>query len=272
MDIAQAVIAKNRRTFIGGSDARKIMNGDWRELYLEKVGEVEPEDLSGVFRVQLGLRTENFHAEWFTKTESMEVKIETQMRHHPEHNWMCANLDRWIPSKRTFLEMKHSANGVNVADKARYYMAQLQHYMAVTGVDYCYFSVIRGNDDPVVVTVDRDDEYIAQLIRMEKSFWWHVENNVPPDIPPLGLLEKAEKMVESIKVDSMRVADMTASNSWSELASKILEHADAAKIYDDAKDELRKLVEDDVSEAYGHGVTAKRDKRGRITIRPTKEK
>ena len=272
MNMVQAVINTNRRTFIGGSDARKIMSGDWNELYREKVGEVEPEDLSSVFRVQLGLRTENFHAEWFTKTEGMELKQESQMRHHLEHKWMCANLDRWIPSKQTFLEMKHSANGVNVAEKARYYMAQLQHYMAVTGVDYCYFSVIRGNDDPVVVTVDRDNDYIEQLIKMEKAFWWHVENNVHPDIPPLALLNKAEKMVESIKVDSMRVADMTTNNLWTELASKILENADAAKVYDDAKEELRKLVEDDVSEAYGHGITAKRDKRGRITIRTSKEK
>jgi len=30
-------------------------------------------------------------------------------------------------------------------------------------------------------------------------------------------------------------------------------------------------VTDDIGEAYGHGVTAKRDKRGRILIRATKE-
>ncbi len=271
MTLASTVIATNRRGFIGGSDAQRIMKGDWVELYREKVGETEPEDLSSVFRVQLGLRTENFHAEWFTKTMGYATKDERMMRHHKEHPWMCANLDRWLPDLETFLEMKHSANGVNVGEKARYYMAQLQHYMAVTGVTWCYFSVIRGNDDPQVVVVDRDETYIQELIKMEKAFWWHVENNMEPDIIPIHSLGRAEKMVEAIKVDAMRVADMTTNNLWSDLAGKILAHADAAKIYDDAKDELRKLVEDDVAEAYGHGITAKRDKRGRVVIRPTKE-
>lgn len=271
MTLASTVIQANRRGFIGGSDAQRIMKGDWINLYREKVGDAEPEDLSGVFRVQLGLHTENFHAAWFTKTMGYTHQHEMHLRHHKEHPWMCANLDRWLPDLDTFLEMKHSANGVNVSDKARYYMAQLQHYMAVTGVTYCYFSVIRGNDEPQVVIVDRDETYIEELIKMEKAFWWHVENKMEPDIIPIHQLGRAEKMVESIKVDAMRVADMTTNNHWSDLAAKIIANADAAKIYDDAKDELRKLVEDDVAEAYGHGITAKRDKRGRITIRLTKE-
>jgi predicted phage-related endonuclease len=40
----------DRRTFIGGSDARIIMGGDEAallRLWREKRGEVEPEDLSG---------------------------------------------------------------------------------------------------------------------------------------------------------------------------------------------------------------------------------
>ena len=61
-------------------------------------------------------------------------------------------------------------------------------------------------------------------------------------------------------------------NQWAELSTKIVENADAAKIYDDSKEALRKLIDDDWSEAYGHGITAKRDKRGRVIIRPTKEK
>ena len=47
----------NRRSFIGGSDARTIMGDDEAallRLWREKRGEVEPEDLSGNLIVQLG--------------------------------------------------------------------------------------------------------------------------------------------------------------------------------------------------------------------------
>ena len=47
----------NRRTFIGGSDARIIMGSEEAalvRLWKEKRGEAEPEDLSGNLIVQLG--------------------------------------------------------------------------------------------------------------------------------------------------------------------------------------------------------------------------
>jgi len=51
----------DRRSFIGGSDARIIMGSDEAallRLWREKRGEVEPEDLSGNLIVQLGLVTD----------------------------------------------------------------------------------------------------------------------------------------------------------------------------------------------------------------------
>jgi predicted phage-related endonuclease len=51
----------DRRSFIGGSDARIIMGsdeGNLLRLWREKRGEAEPEDLSGNLIVQLGVVTE----------------------------------------------------------------------------------------------------------------------------------------------------------------------------------------------------------------------
>ena len=47
----------DRRTFIGGSDARIIMGDDEAallRLWREKRGEIQPEDLSGDLLIQLG--------------------------------------------------------------------------------------------------------------------------------------------------------------------------------------------------------------------------
>ena len=54
-------VQSERRSFIGGSDARIIMGDDEAallRLWREKRGEAEPEDLSGNLIVQLGLVTE----------------------------------------------------------------------------------------------------------------------------------------------------------------------------------------------------------------------
>jgi predicted phage-related endonuclease len=60
--------SKDRRNFIGGSDARIIMGDDEAaliRLWREKRGEIEPEDLSGNLIVQLGLATEDLNRRWY---------------------------------------------------------------------------------------------------------------------------------------------------------------------------------------------------------------
>ena len=44
---------EQRKQGIGGSDAAKIMKGEWKDLYLIKTGQKEDEDLSDNFLVQL---------------------------------------------------------------------------------------------------------------------------------------------------------------------------------------------------------------------------
>src|SRR6266566_4434651 len=67
-NIAQVEKSVDRRSFIGGSDARIIMGDDENallRLWREKRGEVEPEDLSGNLVVQLGVVTEDLNRRWY---------------------------------------------------------------------------------------------------------------------------------------------------------------------------------------------------------------
>src|SRR5205823_4422623 len=60
----------NRRSFIGGSDARIIMGDDQGallRLWREKRGEAEPEDFSDNLIVQLGVTTEPLNRAWFER-------------------------------------------------------------------------------------------------------------------------------------------------------------------------------------------------------------
>lgn len=254
----------NRVGFLGGTDAMRIMNNDWHDLYLEKTGQKEPDDLSDIFKVQLGILTEELHINWFKKQTGFAVQ--PGLRKSKE-DFMVGNLDAWLPEADCFLECKHSSSGVSLDAKARYYMAQLQHYMYVSDAKQCYFSIIKGNDEPEHCIVSRDEDYIEVMVETEKAFWYHVTNEIPPEILPTGKTAQAKKQVNNIPVDGMRIADMTSNNMWSHFSREVRENVEAAKRYDDAKKQIRDMVEDDVVEAHGHGVRVKRDKRGRLTVR-----
>ena len=63
-----------RKGFIGGSDAVKIMNGNWYELWQIKTGRVEPEDLSHKVAVQMGITTEDMNLSWFERVQQKNIR------------------------------------------------------------------------------------------------------------------------------------------------------------------------------------------------------
>ena len=75
----------DRRTFIGGSDARIIMGDDEAalvRLWQEKRGEIEPEDLSVNLIVQLGTVTEHLNRHWYERNTGQVVKdVQRRVRH-----------------------------------------------------------------------------------------------------------------------------------------------------------------------------------------------
>ena len=61
---ARASSRKDRRRFVGGSDARIIMGSDEAaliRLWRQKRGEADPEDFSSNLAVQLGIATEDLN-------------------------------------------------------------------------------------------------------------------------------------------------------------------------------------------------------------------
>lgn len=258
------IIRLDRHLGLGASDAKRILEGDWHELYLEKIQEKEPEDLTHVFRVQLGIFTEPFHLDWLAKTHGFNLVETFERIHHPVHDFMFCHLDGWRDDHDTFIEVKHSNGRATAREKAIYYMPQLQHQLAVTDKHYCYFSVIAGNEDPQMVRVDRNGEYITKLIELEQSFWWHVENRVAPEITPKGKQAEVARIGATVPIDGLRSYDMTGNNQWADAAASYLECQAAAARFDNAKSSLKSLVPADAAECSGYGITIKRDKRGSL--------
>ena len=105
----RGIVRRDRRYFIGGSDARIIIGDDegaLLRLWREKRGEIEPEDLSGNLVVQLGVATEDLNRRWY-QTNSGQVVTDIQKRvRHLVLRWMAATLDGRVEATGAVFEAK----------------------------------------------------------------------------------------------------------------------------------------------------------------------
>jgi len=252
----------DRRSFIGGSDARVIMGEDEAallRLWREKRGEVEPEDLSDNLVVQLGSVTEDLNRHWYERNTSQVVTdVQRQVR-HPVNRWMGATLDGMVAGTGAVFEAKFmlpwSFSEEAAAEK---HMAQLQHNMWVTNAKTAVLSVITGGGKWVEITLPADALYQHLLITAERKFWRCVESGEPPRLfgiePPRA------------RIAAVRIVDMSTSNSWAELAGIFRSTRSAFLEHERSKVELKALMPEDAKEASGHGIRAKRSKSGAISF------
>jgi hypothetical protein len=104
-----AVITRDRRQFIGGSDARVIMGKDEKalhRLWREKRGEVAALDLSGVLIVQLGLVTEELNRRWYELNSGHRIHDVQRHAVHKTIPWMAATLDGLVKETGAVFEAK----------------------------------------------------------------------------------------------------------------------------------------------------------------------
>jgi GDSL-like lipase/acylhydrolase family protein len=92
----------------------------------------------------------------------------------------------------------------------------------------------------------------------EKKFWRCVENGEPPRLfwiePP------------RVRIEAVRVVDMSTSNSWAEFAGIFLRTREAYVEHERAKAELKALLPEDAKEGIGHGIRARRSKSGAVSF------
>ena len=252
----------DRRSFIGGSDARIIMGNDEARLirlWREKRGEAEPEDLSQDLIVQLGTITEELNRTWYERNSGNAVDDVQRKLRHPIHKWMRATLDGRVRQTGAVFETKFMLPwNFSEEGAAEKHMAQLQHNMWVTAARTAVLSIITGGGKWVEMTIPADPLYQHLLLTAERKFWRCVQSGEPPHLfgiePPRP------------RVEAVRTVDMSASNAWAEFANLYRVTRPAALDHDRAKTELKALVPEDAKEASGHGVRAKRSKSGAISF------
>jgi len=177
-----------RNRGIGSSDA-PVAVGMSRyqsplELWMVKTGRKIQEDISNKEAVFWGTTLEPIVANVYAEKTGKKVRRVNSILQHPEHPFMLANLDRIVEGGGV-LEIKTAGlrsqgqweEGVPLA-----YQIQVLHQLAVTGKAWADVAVLIGGQEFRIYRVERDEERIAQLVDLEKTFWGHVERDTPPQV------------------------------------------------------------------------------------------
>ncbi len=220
-----------RKSSIGGSEAGVIVGlNKWKspyQLWLEKTGETEPEDISDKEAVHFGTKLEQLVADEFCEREGKKVHRCGLFR-SKEYPFMTASFDRLVVGEQAGLECK-TANAFareawDTGELPPSYYVQCQHYMMVSGLPKWYIACIVGGQHYVCWTIERNEDDIAALRAAETDFWNKVKSHTMPDIDgsesctqalrnhfkggltePIDLPEKAVGLVK--RIDELKDAE-----------------------------------------------------------------
>jgi len=253
---------QDRRSFIGGSDARIIMGSDEAalvRLWKEKRGELAPQDLSGNLIVQLGVATEDLNRRWYEANTGRRITDVQQRVRHPTVRWLGATLDGRIEGSGAVFESKFMLPWSFSEEAAlEKYAPQLQHNMWVVAARQAVLSVITGGGKWVEILANADPLYQHLIVTAERKFWRCVESGETPSL--FGVDPPKPRM------EVVRIVDMSTSNAWAEFAAVFARTKAAHGEHEGAKAELKALMPEDAKEAIGHGVRGRRSKSGAVSF------
>lgn len=143
------------------------------QVYYDKTSE-EIEEIDNEAMRQ-GRELEEYVARRFCEASGKKVRRANALFYDEKNPFMLADVDRMIVGENAGLECKTASP--YVADQWKEgnipvsYQIQCYHYMAVCGADAWYIAVLIYGREFKYYRIERDDEVIENLIRIEKEFW-----------------------------------------------------------------------------------------------------
>lgn len=240
-----------RKKGIGGSDAAAVAGlNRWKsavEVWLDKTGQGEPKEQNE--KMYWGVVLEDVIAQEFEKRSGKKVKRYNSILQHPEHEFMLANVDRLIIGERAGLECKTSSKffsdqWTETVYPQEYYL-QCQHYMAVTGLSKWYLAVLLNGSEYREYEIDRDEEVIESLIKIESDFWKLVQDGIPPE--PDGSKASTE-IIKKMYPEAKNTEEILLPNEAEELIKQYNQASElediASKQKDEASNKLKAMLKD----------------------------
>ena len=177
-----------RKRGIGGSDAGAVCGlNPYRtaiQVYYDKTSD-EIEEIDNEAMRQ-GREFEDYVAGRFCEASGKKVRRANAMYYDEKNPFMLADVDRMVVGENAGLECKTASP--YMAEKwadgkiPLSYQIQCHHYMSVCNTDAWYIAVLIYGKEFKYYRIERDEQVIADLIRIEKEFWReHVMKRVMPD-------------------------------------------------------------------------------------------
>lgn len=211
----------DRKGFIGGSDISAVVGmSRWKtplKLWSEKVGIMEPDDLSDVEAVEWGHDLEDLVAKKFEKKTGLKVRRPPVTHYtHQKYSWARAQIDRLIEGTDELLEVKTCSafklkewDGESIPQE---YILQVYWQMLITGRRKAWIAVLIGGQKFLYKCVDADDEFQKKLLNDAISFWDMVCTMKAPsaiygdDDALLALHPKANDQIQAVQEMETAVA------------------------------------------------------------------
>ena len=209
---------KLRRNGIGGSDASVVMGKNpWRsiqQLWEDKTGKTPVQENSNEYTYWGNVMEGIIRKEFMNRT-GLKVRQKHFMMFHPQFQFMFADVDGIVTDERgekcifeaktvsQYREEEWRDGKIPVE-----YMMQVQHYLAVCGMQKAYIAALIGGNHFIYHTILRDEGMIAELVHAEKQFWnYNVKCDIRPEIDDSSatkdFLDKKyrDSVKDSVKLD-----------------------------------------------------------------------
>lgn len=170
-----------RKTKVTATDANIVMGAShWKtriQLYHEKLSDELP--MRPNERMQRGLDLEPIARDLFNIKTGRKMKPAVIVK-----DWLMASLDGLDEDNGSIVEIKcPGAKDHATAQQGKvpaHYYPQLQHQMYVAGVQKAFYFSFDGMDG-VIIEVNRDEEYIENMLIEERKFYDCIINRTPPE-------------------------------------------------------------------------------------------
>lgn len=198
---------KYRKQGMCGSDAGAIagMNPyvSAFSVYQDKIADAIKE-IPDNEAMKQGRDLEEYVAKRFSEETGHKVKRANYIFQNEKYNWMLADFDRLIVGQKAGLECKtvspYSADKWKDGAVPLSYLLQVQHYLAVSGYEYWYIAALIYGRDFIIRKIERDEETIRSLIKIEEHFWFErVKKKNPPE--PDGSDDYTEMLQNTFHAD-----------------------------------------------------------------------
>ena len=179
---------KYRKKGIGGSDAGAVCGlNPYRtamQVYNDKISDAIEEIDNEALRQ--GREFEDYVARRFTEATGKKVRRANAMFYHESYPFMLADVDRMVVGENAGLECKTASPFMAEHWKdgkiPLSYQIQCYHYMSVCDADAWYIAVLIYGREFKYCRLERDEEMLSDLVRIEQDFWEnHVQKRILPE-------------------------------------------------------------------------------------------